>query len=348
VSELHERPGVYSVYDMSSVVSGGRAVQAIGVAARAAKGAVDKPVTVTGWAAGVSAFGEDETAGMSTILKLLFENGASAVTAVRVADEGGTEDYARAFAALGKEEVRVLVCDSGEEDVQRALRDAVEEASRLRHERIAVVGRAGAEVSDLIARAEALNSERMVLVAPGMEDGSGGALCAAAVAGAVAGSSDPALPLGGAQLYGLEGLERNYDDREVNLLVQGGVTALEMLAGSCYVVRGVTTRTKTGGAADATWRELSTILVVDEVIPGIRSALRAKFSRAKNTPQSRGAIRSLVVMELEKRVGREVIDGYEDVTVSALDSDPTVCLVEFAFTVAHGLNQVWLSAHITV
>ena len=126
--------------------------------------------------------------------------------------------------------------------------------------------------------------------------------------------------------------------------MQGGVTALETLAGSCYVVRGVTTRTKTGGAADATWRELSTILVVDEVIPGIRSALRAKFSRAKNTPQSRGAIRSLVVMELEKRVGREVIDGYEDVTVSALDSDPTVCLVEFAFTVAHGLNQVWLSA----
>ena len=53
-------------------------------------------------------------------------------------------------------------------------------------------------------------------------------------------------------------------------------------------------------------------------------------------------------MELEKRVSREIIDSYEDVTVSALDSDPTVCLVEFAFTVAHGLNQVWLSAHITV
>ena len=92
----------------------------------------------------------------------------------------------------------------------------------------------------------------------------------------------------------------------------------------------------------------TTILVVDEVIPGIRNALRAKFNRSKNTVQNRGAIRSLVVMELEKRVSREIIDGYEDVTVSALDSDPTVCLVEFAFTVAHGLNQVWLSAHITV
>ena len=130
--------------------------------------------------------------------------------------------------------------------------------------------------------------------------------------------------------------------------MQGGVTALETLAGACYVVRGVTTKTKTGDAKDTTWRELTTILVVDEVIPGVRRALRAKFSRAKNTLQTRGAIRSQTVMELEKRVSREIIDSYEDVTVSALEDDPTVCLVEFSFTVAHGLNQVWLSAHITV
>ena len=141
---------------------------------------------------------------------------------------------------------------------------------------------------------------------------------------------------------------RNYSDGDIDLRVLGGVTPLETLAGACYVVRGITTRTKTGGAVDATWRELTTILVVDEVIPGIRNALRARFSRAKNTAQSRGAIRSLTVMELEKRVSREIIDSYEDVTVSALDADPTVCLVEFAFTVAHGLNQIWLSAHITV
>ena len=129
---------------------------------------------------------------------------------------------------------------------------------------------------------------------------------------------------------------------------KGGVTALESLAGQISVVRGVTTRTTTGGASDTTWRELTTILVVDEVIPGIRQALRAKFPRAKNTAQTRGAILSQVIVELEDRVAAEIIDSYEDVTVSALDSDPTVCLVEFAFTVAHGLNQIWLSAHITV
>ena len=77
-------------------------------------------------------------------------------------------------------------------------------------------------------------------------------------------------------------------------------------------------------------------------------ALRAKFSRAKNTAQSRGAIRSQVVLELENKLAREIITGYGDVTVTADSENPTVCLVDFSFTVAHGLNQIWLSAHITV
>lgn len=87
---------------------------------------------------------------------------------------------------------------------------------------------------------------------------------------------------------------------------------------------------------------------MDEVIPGIRDALRARFTRAKNTAQSRSAIRSQVIVELEKRVAQEIITDYEDVTVTAVEDEPTVCLVEFAFTVAHGLNQIWLSAHITI
>ena len=45
---------------------------------------------------------------------------------------------------------------------------------------------------------------------------------------------------------------------------------------------------------------------------------------------------------------REIVDSYGEVLVSALKSDPTVCLVEFGFTVAHGLNRFYLTAHITV
>ena len=338
----HERPGVYSSYEASSLTAASAQGGAVAVIARTEGGEAG---TVYRWTSYSQAVGDVGECALSGMAQAAIRNGAGQVYGVAAG-----EDYGAAFtAAAALEDVAAAVCDSTELTVQQALKEMVETCSAARRERVAVVGgKAGESVEELTQRAKALNCERMVLVAPGGADGSGGTLCAAAVAGAIAGNTDPALPLGGAQLYGLPGLESSYDDGEIDLLVRGGVTPLESLAGECYVVRAVTTRTSTGGAADATWRELSTVLVVDEVIPGIRNALRAKFSRAKNTAQTRGAIRAQTVLELEKRVNREIIDSYEDVTVTASEDDPTVCLVEFAFTVAHGLNQIWLSAHITV
>ena len=126
------------------------------------------------------------------------------------------------------------------------------------------------------------------------------------------------------------------------------MTPLECVGGTVSPVRGVTTRTKTGGAADQTWRELTTILIVDDVIPAVRSALRSRFSRSKNNARSRAAIRSQVIVELEKKLAAEIIDGYDEVTVTASPHDPAVCLVEFGFAVAHGLNQVHLAVHIEI
>ena len=349
----HERPGVYSSYETSSLTAasanGGKV--AVIAAVDNSMDSTEDVKSVYQWTSYSKAAADVSECTLSRLAQLAIRNGAGTVYGIPVRTGGDNEEnYGAAFdTAAAIEDVSVVVCDSTDLKVQQKLKNMVLGCSEARRERIAVVGgRDGESVAELVERAEGLNCERVVLVAPGMGDGSGGAGCAAAVAGAIAGNTDPALPLGGAQLYGLEGLEQSYDDSDIDTLVQGGVTALETLAGSYYVVRGVTTRTTTGGVKDATWRELSTILVVDEVIPGLRSALRAKFSRAKNTEQTRGAIRSQTVMELEKRVSREIIDSYEDVTVSALEDDPTVCLVEFTFTVAHGLNQVWMSAHITV
>ena len=151
---IHERPGVYSSYDASAVVSGGRAVRTVGVAAKAVKGDVGKAVILTGYAAGVAAFGEDaaESPGMSTLLRLLFSNGAATVTAVRVDDVGDTEAYEAAFQVLGREEAQILICDSAVQEVQQALRTAVEEASGLRRERIALVGGDGDSAAELVER----------------------------------------------------------------------------------------------------------------------------------------------------------------------------------------------------
>ena len=348
---IHERPGVYSSYDASTVIRGNRAIRTIGVAAKCAAGTPNVPVTLTSYEAGVSAFGEDPAnqPGMSTLLRLLFAGGASTVVAVPV--EG--DSYANAFAVLqGVENIQIVVCDSGDLAVQQALRGSVEAASAIRRERIAVVGMSGAGAADLTERAKTLNSERVVLVGPDVLDGGGNSLpgifAAAAVAAAVAVTRDPAVPLNGTELPGLGGVSVQYGDNDIDLLVQGGVTPLEAVGGVVSPVRGITTRTLTGGAKDATWRELTTTLIVDDVIPTIRQSLRNRFSHTKNTVQTRGAIRSQVIVELESKLRAEIIESYGDVLVSVYEEDPAVCLVEFSFAVTHGLNQIYLTAHITI
>ena len=106
---------MYSSYDASTVISAGRAAKVIGVAAKATQGTAGEVVTLSGYAAGVAAFGEDaaDALGMSTILRLLFANGAATVAAVRVAEAGAVKDYQDAFAALGQREAQVLVCEIG-------------------------------------------------------------------------------------------------------------------------------------------------------------------------------------------------------------------------------------------
>ena len=73
---IHERPGVYSSYDASTIIRGGRAVRTIGVAAKSSAGTKGVPVTLTSYEAGLTAFGEDAAPGMGALLRLLFLNGA--------------------------------------------------------------------------------------------------------------------------------------------------------------------------------------------------------------------------------------------------------------------------------
>ena len=194
----HERPGVYSQYDASAVISGSGGGQNVGLAAL-----YDGEETVAGlytlsrYEDAVTAFGAGET--ITELVRLLFLNGAAQVRAVSVADADGYED---AFALLeAEEDIAVVVCDSDTLTVQQALRDSVSAASANRRERIAVVrGKTGETVSNLVTQAQSLNSERMVLVAP--LGGDAGAAVAAAVAGAIAAESDPAVPLGARSLRG--------------------------------------------------------------------------------------------------------------------------------------------------
>ena len=128
----------------------------------------------------------------------------------------------------------------------------------------------------------------------------------------------------------------------------GGVTPLELAGGQVRIVRAVTTRTATEGIADDTWRELTTVMILDDVIPAVRDALRAKFLRRKNTAVTRNAIRAQTAILLDDRVRREIIEGYDGLRVESVAGDPTACRVSFTFRVVQGLLRIHLYAHILV
>ena len=343
------RPGVYSEYDLSGVVYGGSKGGLVGLAAVNTAAQADTLTLVTGYEQAARVFGNEGE--MAKLAALALCNGAGGVVCVPVKDK---DSYETAFALLNaREDITAVICDSTSLTVQQKLRESVEAASTKRRERVAVVGVTQGELVDTMCiRADGLNSERVVLVGPGAVNEKGeaisGTCLAACVAGVLAAERDPAIPLGGAELKGVSGLSRDLTDGEIEQLIFHGVTPLEQLGGRVIVVRGVTTRTATDGVRDETWQDLCTVRVIDTVIPGIRNSLHTKFRRAKNTPRGRGAIRAQVVLELENFLKREIITAYDGVTVTADETDPTRALVDFSFTVAHGLNQIWLSAHITV
>lgn len=265
-------------------------------------------------------------------------------------EEQFTVDYASAFALLEKVEgLSYIVCDSTDLEVQQLLRNSVVSASAERKERLAVVMcEPEAAVLEVVAQASELNCERVVLLAGQYVSEADAGVYVAAFAGMLAQETDPALPVHGLALEGVSGLEGNYVDAEIDALIRGGVTPLELGSGIVTVVRAVTTCTTVQGVADTTWKDLTTIMVVDDVIPSLRDSLRVKFQRSKNTEQTRGAVNAQVVLELEEKLSREIIVEYSDVTVEQSSEDGSVCLVSFSFAVAHGLNQIWLNAFVQV
>lgn len=345
----HERPGVYSDYTASRVTASGGEAKVMAIVGRGSAGA--GLYTVTALADGLSTFGTSSTLGR--MLQAAYNNGAGTVL-VYCLTNGDADAYRTAFSNVLAERKAALMCvDSDDEEVQLAMRDAIVSASGQKGECIGIVGMEEPSPDMLLLRASDLDCERMVLVGPdvyisGEDMAVGGHVAAAALCGLLAGETDPALPLNGAQLTGFSGVTEAYDETTIDALVQGGVTVLEAYSGQVKVLRGITSKQTVGEGKDTTWREMTTILIADDVIPGIRNALAARFPRAKNNAVTRGAIRSLVIMELESRLQREIIDSYENVTVEASSTDATICEVKFGFTVTHGLNRIHLTAHISV
>ena len=341
----HERPGVYVEYDTTShIVS--TAQKVVGIAGLGSGSGLYRFDSA---AAAAQIFSTTTTLGK--MLQLAFAAGAAQVVCCPIASSSASAYAAAVIQLLSEGNIGCLAVDAESTQILSAIAALL--CNEGAKECIAFAGLSEPTVSSLCSFAQSMNCERLVLLGAdvkyaGEEDYGGGCLAASAMAGLYSAQLDPALPLHGAQLPGLIGVSLSPSETQLDLLVQSGVTPIEAVGEQVRIIRAVTTRTTTDGVTDGTWRELTTVAIVDDVIPAVRDALHAKFLRRKNTAVTRNAIRSQVAIVLDDRVRREIIEGYDDLTVEALESDPTTCEVAFTFRVVYGLCRIHLSIHILV
>lgn len=342
-----ERPGVFSSFETSTITYGGQSGGAVGLVAACKGCEVGRVYSVTRMSTANLYFGEmEEASPMIALCEILLLNGASEIKAVAVDSD---TSYEQAFALLeGDPAVVTVVCDSTDEQVHKTMLESITRASKNKRERIGVAF-AGTGAAN---RAKELNSERLVLTAQNGLDENGqvlsGVFLAAALAAkaSMAGASEQNF--NGLGISGIPALEGLLTEEEIDDLIRAGVTPFETLSGGVEIIRAVTTRSTSNGIPDRTYRDLSTVLVIDNVITGVREALRICLPGARNNQRTRTAIVTQAAIELSKRQETGLLDGYEMPRIFPDPEDAGICIVELAFTVARGINQIHITAHIRV
>lgn len=340
------RPGVYSRYDISSHYSTALSSRYAAVAAKSSGSAPQEALRFSSYAEAQQALPPDgDGECLLGCVRLLFDCGVSQVVAVAV-----KEDYAAALALVEEiPNIGAVVCDCTEEAGLAALRDSVHRSSGALRERIAFCGMDDPEAAAKAAKA--LNSERVVLACPAASPrGSarrGAVYTACALAGAVLAQDDPAHNFNGLRLSALESPDA-LEESQIQTLLGAGVTVCEEVGGAVECIRLTTTRTETSGEPDNTLRSVNTVLIIDDVMATIRSALKARLGGARISELSYGSIVSQVLVELAAKRESGVIESYEPPKVYGDSADPAVCVVELSFKVAQVLSQIHVVAHIEV
>ena len=318
-------PGIYTDYNITGVRYAGAysAAGLITVNNDAESGAY----SITSVAEASQIFGDD--ADETKLCSVMFLNG------VKVVKAAVASTYAAACALiLEQNDVTCFVMTNATAQNLTAVKTALTGAGENGKYRVCFADIEGTAQA-MCTLAEGVDHEQFCLCAGAF--GGAAAICAMS-----ASQADPAIPFSGAKIAGAS-CEENFTDSQLELLLSSGVTPLCRIGGETEIVRAVT-----ANSSDLVWRELNTILIVCDVIPDMKSVLKAMFTRAKNTAATRGAVRTQVMIELDRKKDAGIIDDYGNVTVTQNANDPTVCDVGFEFTAAAGMQQLILSAYITV
>ncbi len=349
ISISTKRPGVFSDYTVSSIYRGNSS-RAVALVCKTER-QPDNIVRIRSSEEARRLFpGETLLCGCCEIL---FANGVGTVYLSSVSSEASdyTQAYGEGFARLEEyQDISCVVCDCTDTPILAKLKSHVEVCSAARRERLGFAGLD--DLENMQDTAQALNSERICLCAPASliaETGKAlGVYTACGFAALCASAQDPAASFHGAPISGITGLGQKLSEKQIDQCIEAGVTPFEMVLGECELIRAVTTRTQTEGTPDLSFQSINTILVIDNCLSTIRNALKLRLRGLKNNAITRQSIQSQVAVELQKKLDAGIIESYGPPNVYASSDDPAICVVELTFAVCHSINQIHISAHITL
>ena len=332
----NQRPGIYSRVEISGGQTGGGAHAALLLPSRE-----DESPGVFGLESPQDA--PALLAGNDLALRcsaLLFEGGAGQVSVIT------SESAAQALEALDAlGGVRAVVSGFTHPGELTALRDFAEQSSAGQRECIAFAGIGSPQAA--INAADSLRSGRVVLCCPALrlEEGEAHPLYGAcALAAAVLGARTPTHNFSG-QVFPSLREDAPLPEQTVQSLLRAGVSVFERSGEQVELIRALSTdppRESGGGSL----RCLSTLLIIDDVVMGIRAVLREKLRGAGRATIE--GIRDQVAVALAAKKDMGTISSFAPPRCRADKNDPGICVVEISFGVAHLLNKIHLTAHIRV
>ena len=299
--------------------------------------------------------------------QIAFENGANKVTFAQQQQDTETA-WKLALANLEDVKVNVLVAPGATTtSMQNALLNHVTRMSSYteRSERIAFICPTSDEISTIVAQAEGLASDRMVLMFPptckvNVADDNGNekvydinsTYLGAAICGLMTNvDRDEASPITWQPLAGFYGLDgKFYKDSKYNTLTAGGVCCVFNDNGVIRVNQAVTTNTSSVDKI-----ELSVRNIKDTIQYQSRQLMEKNFVGTKLfineiVPKAK----SLLDNFCQQKVAEEVFNpkdgdaGYGDIAVAQSPDDPRTLLVSFKFRPVFTLTWVDITYKINI
>ena len=223
------------------------------------------------------------------------------------AGSDGQPSYKNSLAQLENELINLVLLagqDVTNPEMVTALLGHLNTTATIKRERIGIIGSGTPDDVDTIA-GHPLDSDRLILVAPGLQISPqvklSGAYTAAAVAGLLASLPVQASPTN--KPLTIPGLAREFSTSQLEKLVGKRVLAIEKREGF-RVVKGITT------ATNSAWHQITTRRIVDFAIYGVRSACDPYIGKLNNE-RVRGAMKATLDAFLTRMVQNEALISYE-------------------------------------